>query len=400
MTDGRAARVAILGAGPIGMEAALACIEAGFPFTLYEAADDVAGNLRSWGHVRLFTPWSMNVSERMLRHLPDGVVPLDRDEPPTGHELVERVLGPLARTSEVQEGLRTGVRVEAVSREGLLKHHEIGTGRRGEHAFRLLLRDSGDREWVERAEVVLDCTGTHDRPNPLGDGGIPAPGEAALGSRITRTIPDLERTREVWGGRTTLLVGAGHSAQTAARDLASLGEAAPGTHVLWAVRNEVPDWGAVPDDPLPTRAELARVARELADSGSPAVELLAGRVVDRVEEANGGIRAVLRGAGGSTESVTVDQVLSLTGSVGDDRLYRQLQVHECYATSGPMKLAAALLGSGGADCLDSVRQGPEMLQNPEPGFFVLGVKSYGRNNTFLLRVGWEQVTEVFGMLEA
>ena len=93
--------------------------------------------------------------------------------------------------------------------------------------------------------------------------------------------------------------------------------------------------------------------------------------------------------------------LALTGRVGDHLLYRQLQVHECYATSGPMKLAAALLGQSGAggDCLDQTSLGPDTLKNPEPGFFILGMKSYGRRNDFLMRVGWQQVDEVFQLLE-
>jgi NADPH-dependent 2,4-dienoyl-CoA reductase/sulfur reductase-like enzyme len=61
--------VAILGSGPTGLEAALAAAEAGLPFTLYEAAPEAAGNVRVWGHVRLFTPWEMNVSPRMRRNL-------------------------------------------------------------------------------------------------------------------------------------------------------------------------------------------------------------------------------------------------------------------------------------------------------------------------------------------
>ena len=90
----------------------------------------------------------------------------------------------------------------------------------------------------------------------------------------------------------------------------------------------------------------------------------------------------------------------MTGSVGDARMYRQLQVHECYATSGPMKLAAALLSSSSVDCLAQQSQGAEALQNPEPHFYILGSKSYGRNSTFLMRVGWEQVDEVFELLGA
>jgi len=38
------------------------------------------------------------------------------------------------------------------------------------------------------------------------------------------------------------------------------------------------------------------------------------------------------------------------------------------------------------------------LRNPEPGFFILGAKSYGRNSNFLLRIGWQQVDDVFEKL--
>jgi NADPH-dependent 2,4-dienoyl-CoA reductase/sulfur reductase-like enzyme len=60
--------VAIIGAGPIGLDAALAAHERGWSFTVYEAATSVAANVREWGHVRLFTPWDMNVSGRMRDH--------------------------------------------------------------------------------------------------------------------------------------------------------------------------------------------------------------------------------------------------------------------------------------------------------------------------------------------
>ena len=95
--------------------------------------------------------------------------------------------------------------------------------------------------------------------------------------------------------------------------------------------------------------------------------------------------------------VAVDDVVALTGSVGDVGLYAQLQVHECYATAAPMALSAALLaaaGDGPADCLAQPAQGVDVLRSPEPDFFVLGAKSYGRNNAFLLRVGYAQVDEV------
>ena len=38
------------------------------------------------------------------------------------------------------------------------------------------------------------------------------------------------------------------------------------------------------------------------------------------------------------------------------------------------------------------------LRHPEPGFFTLGAKSYGRNPAFLLRSGFRQVEELFTLL--
>src|SRR3954454_12062382 len=241
----RSPRVAILGAGPIGLEAALAAAERGWAFTVFESAGRAGGNVRDWGHVRLFTPWEMNVSERMRQVLPDA--PGGRSLP-TGAELAGRLLDPLAELPQLATNIRLGTRVDAVAREGLLKHEEIASARRGAHRFRLLVSDAAGHESVEHADVVLDCTGTYGQPNALGDGGIPAPGERALELRIERRLPRLDatgrpplsatgtapfgatgtapasaasRARHIpWARSTVLLTGAGHSAQTAARGLA------------------------------------------------------------------------------------------------------------------------------------------------------------------------------------
>jgi hypothetical protein len=454
-TATRAPRVAILGAGPIGLEAALAAADAGLAFTIYEAAPEVAASLRAWGHVRLFTPWDMNVSPRMRRHLGlrderGAATAAAGDACPTGRELAVEICDRLAALPAIAPRLRLGTRVLAVGREGLLKHEEIATAERGRHPFRLLLSTAasgaggtaasvngataagGDggaaatgsggasaaetsaREWVEHADVVIDATGTWGHPNTLGDGGIPAPGELQLAGEIRRAIPDLTLAAADWAGRTVLVAGAGASAQTAVRDLAELARSAPGTRVIWALRHAEPDWGSPPGDPLPERARLAASARELAAGGSPAVAAERGVVVEALAAGGGGgggadpnggrIAVTLRAveapgpAGNDTHQVLVDRVLSLTGAVGDHQLYRQLQVHECYATSGPIKLSAALLGAAAGDCLEQTSHGVEALTNPEPGFFILGSKSYGRNNAFLLRIGWEQVAEVFAAL--
>ncbi len=392
-------RLAILGAGPIGLEAAVAAAERGWEHTVYEATPTAAGHVRAWGHVRAFTPWSMNVSERMAealdaagRRVPGG------EALPTGAELADELYDRVATLPAIAPHVRLGTRVEAISRAGLLKSDEIGTGRRGDHPFRLLLRDADGREELAEADAVIDATGTYGNPNALGDGGIPALGERELDDRIGRAIPDLAADPEAWAGKTILLTGAGHSAQTAARDLAAFARDAAGTRVVWALRGAEADFGAVARDPLAERAALNRAAAELAAGASDAVDVRTGRVTEALADHGGRTLVTLRNGG--PEELEVDRILALNGGVGDFTLYRQLQIHECYATAAPMKLSAALLAEagGGGDCLAVEPLGPDTLVNPEPGFFILGAKSYGRNSQFLLRHGWQQVDDVMTLL--
>ncbi|HWH12842.1 MAG TPA: FAD-dependent oxidoreductase [Solirubrobacteraceae bacterium] len=383
----------MLGAGPIGLEAALAARQAGFECVVYEAGE-VGGHVISWGHVRLFTPWSMNVSPR-------AAAALGKRAPrgaglPTGAELAGDLLEPVAGLPELEGVIQRHTRVVGVGREGLLKHEAIGDPARGQRSFRLLVEGPDGVERVDRADVVIDATGTSGNPNRLGDGGIEAVGERSLGARIARAIPDLAEAADGWAGRTTLLVGAGHSAQTAARDLAELSGREPQTRVVWAVRSTQPTWGAVEDDPLAERAALNATASGLLAGECAGVTVHVGTTVEALRERAGRVSVTL--GNGELEEVEVDRVLSLVGGVPDAGLYRQLQVQECYATLGPLGLAAALLGETGGDCLAEVRHGPQTLRNPEPGFFILGAKSYGRNSQFLLRVGWQQVDDVFGSL--
>ena len=387
-------RVAIVGGGPIGIEAALAASERGWPFTVFEAAPAIAGHVRDWGPVRLFTPWEMIVSSRVRAALGDAA-PAGAALP-TGADLVDRVLQPAAES--LGHRVHIGTRVRAIAREGLLKHEEISSDERGRRPFRLLVTGPDGEERVEHADIVLDCTGTYGNPNALGDGGIPAPGEEALAKRIAHRMPHLSLDARQWAGRRILLTGSGHSAQTAARNLAALAREAPGTEVVWAVRGGDRSFGAIADDSLPARSELNRDAAELAAGASGAITTHFGVVTERLGERDGRVTVALRN--GAVDEVEVDRVLALNGGVGDASIYRQLQVHECYATAAPMKLSAALLAQSGAtaDCTAVAPLGPETLVNPEPGFFILGAKSYGRNSQFLLRTGWQQVDDAFALI--
>jgi len=402
------AELAILGAGPIGLEAALAADQAGIPYVLIEQGPTVASNVRSWGHVRLFSSWDLDVSPRQRAALAAAGIESPAGEAcPTGTELVERVLEPLARLPAIAPHLRLRTRVVAVGREGLVKAVEIGSPARAGARFRLLVTGPAG-ESVLFASSVLDCTGSYELPGCLGDGGIPAPGERGAGERIVRRLPDLGAEGAEWGGRRILLAGAGHSAQTAALALDALARERPATRVHWLLRREQPAIAPDPEDALVERRRLHEDARALIAGANPCFEIHLGATVDRLDqELDGALRVTLghpvRGRTfepAAARELLVDRVLALVGSHGDRSLYGELQVHECYASGGPMKLAAALLASASSDCLAQQSPGPALLETTEPGFFILGSKSYGRNSAFLLRIGWQQVEDALGLIAA
>jgi thioredoxin reductase len=393
--------LAILGAGPVGLEAAALAIELGFDVHVFERGE-VGAHALAWGHVRMFTPWAMNVgpaSARLLaRHHAKTSAP---EECPTGSELVERLLQPLAASPELKARIHTHSHVVQVSRHGARKGDLLGDARRAEHPFRLLVRDQGGRENFLHAHAVVDATGVFGTPHWAGTGGIPGRGETYLAPQMSYHPDDvLGLRRERHAGRTTLVIGGGASALTTVAALARLAEEAPGTQVVWVTRHATPGFaGEVAADPLPARAQLHAEGRRLQSGGSPAVRWVGGAEVEGFEynSATHRYRVQLATAdGGRVEEA--DQVVVNCGYGPDPLLHRELQVHECYATLAPMKLSAALLASG-ADCTQVPVQGIDLLANPEPGYFIVGARSYGRANaSFLLETGYRQVAEVMNAL--
>jgi hypothetical protein len=264
----------------------------------------------------------------------------------------------------------------------------------------LLLRHA-NKESIEEAEVVLDCTGTYGQPRYLGEGGMPAPGEASARQHISWYLEDiLGEKSNTYADRTTLVVGGGYSAATTVCNLAKLADKQTATWVIWLTRGK----GTQPikrfvNDPLKERDQLAVRANMLATRGDGNVEYHSQSVVTAIECAGADRGFKVRAAcGGKGMTWEVDRLIANVGYTPNTDLYRELQIHESYATLGPMHLAAALLKHASGDCLSVPAFGAEPLRNPEPNFYMLGAKSYGRNSNFLLRAGFQQVRDVFALL--
>lgn len=401
-SDASTTRIAIIGAGPIGLECALYAKTLGHPVTVYERGE-VADNVRAWGHIQMFSPWSYNCSPLGLQRLEaEGAETLTSESLcPTGKELAEAYLLPLSNLPELKDSVRSGHQVLSCGRREIGKNYLGANPSRRDYPFRLLLRDGSGTESIEEADVVIDTSGVFDRANWFGEGGIPAVGERNLDTEICRRPPDiLGAERDAYANNLTLLVGSGFSAATSVVALRQLQEQAPRTQAVWICRSSGDSpIREIENDTLPSRAELARQANAIASNPPNGFRYLAGSHIQGITKTGGRYRVTVRLENGSEESIACDRIISNIGYRPDESLYRQLQIHECYATLGPMDLAASLLAQGDVDCLAVQSEGPNVLKNPEPGFFILGAKSFGSNSSFLIRLGHEQIAQAFTLIE-
>eukprot|EP00747_Dinoflagellata_sp_TGD_P190027 gnl/TRDRNA2_/TRDRNA2_51099_c0_seq1.p1 gnl/TRDRNA2_/TRDRNA2_51099_c0~~gnl/TRDRNA2_/TRDRNA2_51099_c0_seq1.p1 ORF type:complete len:429 (+),score=67.87 gnl/TRDRNA2_/TRDRNA2_51099_c0_seq1:81-1367(+) len=418
MPDAPAPRLAVLGAGPIGLELALGAVSRGMQVEVFERGPSCASAVEAYKFVELFSPWSMNSTETGLAALSEAGLPLpESDKCPTGREFVDSYLMPLSRTLQSSPlcGLHLNTEVISIGRGALLKSESIGGGgvqmpkdkplvkcERKETPFRILVREEGVGErYADNFDLVADCTGSYssERANWAGVGGMPAVGERSLRckGRLWTTIPDvLGCDRGRFAGRRTLIIGSGYSAGTTVRNLAELAAAEQNTTVFWLTRGCNTPYTIIEDDVLPQRKRLCEVGNQAADGKLANVQYIGGAAVHSMEAVdNGSIRVAYERhtAGAQLDTQEVDEVVTCTGFRPDMSLYEELQVHQCYASNGPIKLAATLIGGSG-DCLKQVSAGVDTLKSPEPGFFILGSKSYGRNSAFLLKIGHEQIRAV------
>ena len=397
------ATIAILGAGPIGLEAALYARFMGYQVDIYERGN-IAENVLAWGHVRMFSPFRMNRSTLGMSAIQaqDGSwQPPDEEALLTGREWAEAYLLPLGATDLVASHVHSQTRVVAVSRKDTLKHELVGDAARSESPFLLLLEDAGGRRTAE-ADIVIDTSGSYSHHNWLGSGGIAAIGEPEAASRIRYDVPDvLGADRDAYAGKHTLIIGAGYSAATSVVALKRLAHDEPETRVTWLVRGdrtETEPLARIADDTLSERDRLALDAAAAVSASDGPVTFMPGTIVDTIEMSDDSAQITVSTRGKTETEIAGDQIIANVGYHGDRSLYEQLQVHECFATGGPMKLSASLAEQTSADCLDQTSDDADALVTTEPNFYILGSKSYGRDSRFLVSVGLEQIRHLFGLI--
>ncbi|HCS61533.1 MAG TPA: flavoprotein [Microbacterium sp.] len=378
--------VVIIGAGPQGLAAAAHAVERGMAVVVLERGEGPASAVAQWGHVRLFSAWPELMDAAAQRLLESTQWEAPSAGYPIGSQWIGSYLAPLA--TALGERIQYGTTVVGISRQG---RDKVVDGNRKDQPFVVRTTNPDGTEGRLLARVVVDASGTWNQPNPAGADGLLALGEAASASQISYRIPD---DVDAYAGQHVAVIGAGHSATHAVVRLAELARREPGTLVTWLLRrgNASNVFGGGSGDELPERAALGGRAQALVEDGL--VEVVTGF---RVDEFRTDADALTLIADDGRSVAGVGHVFALTGFRPNTEMLREVRTALDPALEAVAGIAAEIdpnihsCGSVGAT-------GARELVQPEPGFFIVGAKSYGRAPTFLALTGYEQVRSVVAHL--
>ncbi|MEK9282789.1 NAD(P)-binding domain-containing protein [Bradyrhizobium sp. ISRA442] len=382
--------VAIIGAGPVGLAAAAHVLERDMTPIVLEAGPEAGHSIRRWRHVQLFSPWEYNVDKAAARVLaPTGWNSPDPQVYPTGGEFLEQYIEPLATRTVLRDVIRMSSRVTAIGRVGFDKAKTKG---REAAPFEIRYRNGKGPETL-RADAVIDASGTWASPNPAGAGGLPAIGEREAAARTSYGMPDvlgMERAR--FAGKTVAVLGTGHSAIGTLTDLATLAQQAPGTRPIWLLRSGNPEksFGGGANDKLAARGELGARFASIVASGQVQVE--AGFPVAAIAQADGRLRISTPSAC-CDRIIVVDELVVATGCRPDFSFLSEIRLRLDPAIEAPAALAP-LIDPNEHSCGTVRPHGARELEQDDRGFYLAGMKAYGRAPTFLMITGYEQVRSI------
>ena len=383
--------VAVIGAGPIGLAAAAELAGREQRVVVFEQGDRPAAAVRSWGHVRLFSPWSELTSPAAIALLEQtGWTAPNRKRYPTGSDWIEGYLAPLA--DALGDRVRLNSRVVGVAR--LDRDLLVDSGREEQPFVLHIEAPDGSVERVP-ARAVIDASGTLDRPNPLGSEGYPVAGERAHADRIHYGMPNPDVAGAPCAGKAVAVVGSGASALTSLIALTSDAVYSTGSRVVWVLRRGVVgnSYGGGELDELPARGALGTRVRKAVEAGR--IEIVTGFRTVAVDRAGAGRVALVASDGRRVDEL--DQIVCVTGFRPELSFLSEVRLDLDQRLQAPNKLAPEI-DPNWHSCGSVQPHGHDVLAQPETGLYLAGMKSYGRAPSFLAMTGFEQVRSIAAAL--
>ena len=387
--------IAIIGGGPIGLAAAAHLAKHGGSFILLEAGENIGSNILTWGHVRLFSSWQYNIDKAALDLLEQsGWEAPDIKALPTGKEIVEKYLQPLANLPEIKPFIHLNTKVLSIGKKNVDK---MKTANREKKPFLIYTEKEGVLQIYE-ARAVLDASGTWGNPNPANSNGIWLKEEKSLNEHIFYGIPDiLGKEQKRYANKRVAVVGSGHSAINTLLELAKLKESNPKTIIVWIMRKQRVEeaYGGEEKDALEARGALGSRIHQLVDEGS--VEVITPYKIQRVARTKDGMDIVGHQEEQEIKVNDVHEMIVNTGNRPNLSIISEIRTSIDSATESIATLAP-LMDPNLHSCGTVRPHGEKELRQPEKDFYIVGSKSYGRAPTFLMATGYEQVRSIVAYL--
>lgn len=378
--------VVVIGAGPSGLAAAANLHQRGITAVVLEAGDTPGAAVHEWANIRLFSPWSELVDPEAAKVL--AQTGWDAPNPvryPTGGDWATDYLAPLA---DALGNVKYGHTVTGVAKKG--RDLVVDSGR-DEESFTVHATTSEGEQRIN-ARAVIDASGTWAGPNPLGGDGLPAIGEKTHANKITYRVPDLAdpATNDRYAGKHIAIAGTGASAKTALIAFTKLAEENPGTKISWLVRRGTVGnaFGGGKDDELAQRGALGDQAKAAVTDGP--TRTVTGFRTASVEADGDQLR--LTSLDGQTID-GVDEIIVLTGFRPDLGFLSEVRLDLDPILQAP-RVLAPMIDPNVHSCGSVSPHGAKELAQPDTGFYMVGMKSYGRATSFLALTGFEQVRSV------
>lgn len=389
------ATVAVIGGGPVGVEAALYARFLGYFVILFDARR-VGSRLVRWGEIPMKIPFgeatsSLGLAALEAQGVADGLP--DAESVISYRDYIEKYLTPIAKSDLLEECIHINSPVISISRAHYQKFQPDSLEDRAEDEFRLLLNGRVRGEFTQLADIILDCSGAGRRPAGIGPGGGMAIGQSSLGDQFEvgpRDLSDKDRDRFV--GKHTVLFGSGPVACRNACQFIALAKDNPNTKLTWVVPK-----GAKHETWL---GEAAKVSADLAIEAS---RVLSGDCSGAVHIDAWGAESISRdGDGkwkvkllvGEEDTADLDADVILVTELRDpwvfaDGLGVELCEHRRLTTS-----AANWLANQSTELEITA----ETFVTSEPHYYVLGSKSVGGDRRFSFAHARQQIQQVFGLI--
>lgn len=382
--------VAIIGAGPVGLAAAAHLSLAGEAFILLEKSSEVAENIKSWQHVRLFSPWQYNVDKAAKQLLlKSGWTMPEESILPTGQEIRAMYLQPLANLPEIKPFISFNTTVFGISKKN---RDKMKSASRDSAPFVLYTEQNGKTERIF-ASAVIDATGTWATPNPVHAENVWTSAEQKLADKIFYGIPNVKSLNDRYKGKRVAVIGGGHSAINTILELEKLED----VEIIWVLRKKRVEeaYGGEEKDALAARGELGSRIHTLVNEGK--IKVFTPFYIEELTQTSVGI--IIKGDGptGEHQLPAVDEIIANTGSRPDFSFLKEIRL-SIDSTVESVEALAPLIDPNEHSCGTVRPHGELELRHPESGFYIVGMKSYGRAPTFLMATGYEQVRSIVAYL--